>query len=425
MAVSVMNGMLSTLTLWTSWLILPAAGERLQRRRALGAGLLAGVTFLFRYDIGLSVAVANLAAVFAITWLQLAAARRPLRRVLATVVGPYIAAFVVTIMPFVVAYLSVAPLHDLVYDVVIYMSKYYRAGRGLPFPIPRFGPTFDDTAIYLVPLITLITFWMSARWAIANRRTNAATETPTWLNLLLSVSIAAAIVCAKGLVRVGVGEMYGGLALCLLIAALLITHRGLLNPGLRVVTMVAIAIFVLAAVTAAKVQVASGLHLKPLAINRILSPNRQPPYPPFQRWCDERTPITRGFCYLLDDDHIQTVEFLTAHTRPGDFLFVGVDHHDRIFANDMITYFAVQRLPAVKWAEFDPFLQNRADIQQETIAELEQHRPPYITLDSEFDKVREPNGSSVSTGVHLLDDYIAAHYKPVQQYGELSILERR
>ena len=88
------------------------------------------------------------------------------------------------------------------------------------------------------------------------------------------------------------------------------------------------------------------------------------------------------------------------------------------------TYFAAQRLPAVKWTEFDPFLENRADIQQEMIAELEQHKPPYVVLDSEYDKAWEPNGSSVSTGVHLLDDYISAHYKTVEQYGELTILQR-
>jgi hypothetical protein len=35
-----------------------------------------------------------------------------------------------------------------------------------------------------------------------------------------------------------------------------------------------------------------------------------------------------------------------------------------------------------------------------------------------------PNGSSVSTGVHLLDDYIAEHYVVVQKYGELTILKR-
>jgi hypothetical protein len=122
---------------------------------------------------------------------------------------------------------------------------------------------------------------------------------------------------------------------------------------------------------------------------------------------------------------MQTIRYLGAHTNPGDYLYVGLPQHDRIIMNDNVLYFAVQRLPAVRWSQFDPFLENRADIQQEMIGTLEQHKPPYVVLDSEYDNVWEPNGSSVHTGVHLLDDYIAAHYKEVQKYGELTILQRQ
>ena len=71
------------------------------------------------------------------------------------------------------------------------------------------------------------------------------------------------------------------------------------------------------------------------------------------------------------------------------------------------------------------FLENRADIQQEMIGTLEQHKPPYVVLDSEFTTLREPNGSAISTGVYLLDNYIATHYEEVHRYGELTILRRR
>lgn len=423
MTVTLMNPLLCALTLWASWLILPTSDLRLRRRRALWAGLLAGIMFLFRYDIGLSIAAANVAAIAAMMFLQ---RRDGELRVVATVIGLYVAAFVVTILPFAVAYLSVAPLHDLVYDIVIYMSKYYRVGRGLPFPVPRFGPTFRELAIYLVPVIIGLSLWMGGSSMVARRRApkdERAAESPGWAGLMIALGIAAAIVCAKGLVRTGIGGMYGSVNACVLLAALLIWHRGLFNGWLRGLAIATIALFGVTCVAAVWGQVFGyGLHLEPLVVNRVLTPNRQPPSPPFQGWCQERTPITRGFCYLLDNDHIQAVEFLAAHTTPNDTLFVGLTHHDRIFANDMITYFAVQRLPAVKWAEFDPFLQNRADIQQEMIARLKERTPPYIMLDREFDTVWEPNGSSVSTGVHLLDQYIAAHYQPVEQYGNLAIL---
>jgi hypothetical protein len=93
--------------------------------------------------------------------------------------------------------------------------------------------------------------------------------------------------------------------------------------------------------------------------------------------------------------------------------------------NDNMTYFATQRLPATKWSHFDPFLQNSVQTQQEMVADLERNKPPYVVLDSEFDKLHEPNGSSVHTGVHLLDDYIAQSYRWVRTFGEMRVLERK
>ena len=428
MTISAMNALLCTLTFWTSWLILPATSKRLQRRRAVWAGILAAIMFLFRYDYGVSMVAANLAAAVILIGMQGPGLRKPLGRVVTTVIVPYLAAFVFAVLPSAIVYLSVAPLHDLLHDVVIYMAKYYRVGRGLPFPVPRLGPTFQEVAIYLLPVFIALGVWLAVRYAM-NRRRSANNETtiqlPDWVNLMLTLSLVAGVVCVKGLVRVGVGGMYGSIIVCVVIVAMLLKHRSLLGSWLRGVLMVAASIFVLTAVSAAKVQISSGMHLKPLAINWLLTPDRQPPSPAFRSWCHEDTPITRGFCYLLDEDRIQTVRYVRAHTSPGDFLYLGLDRHDRILEGDMITYFATQRLPAVKWAELDPFLENRADIQEQMIRQLEQNKPPYVVLDSEFDNVWEPNGSSVSTGVHLLDDYIAAQYVAVQQYGKMTILWRR
>ena len=50
--------------------------------------------------------------------------------------------------------------------------------------------------------------------------------------------------------------------------------------------------------------------------------------------------------------------------------------------------------------------------------------PPYIVLDSEFDHYREPNESSRSSGVTLLDDYIHKAYQPTQSFGSMSIWQR-
>ncbi len=73
---------------------------------------------------------------------------------------------------------------------------------------------------------------------------------------------------------------------------------------------------------------------------------------------------TRGLCFLPEDYRIQAIEFIQSHTRPDQTLFVGVTRHDKIVANDNLTYFATHRLPATRWSHFDPDLQTSAEIQK-------------------------------------------------------------
>ena len=121
---------------------------------------------------------------------------------------------------------------------------------------------------------------------------------------------------------------------------------------------------------------------------------------------------------------MKTVEFLIGHSVPGQTLYVGASKHDRSFANDNLTYFATQMLPATHWHDFHPFLQSKKDIQMQMIEELNRNKPPYIVLEAESAKVREPNESANSTGVTLLDDYIHQTYRQVESFGDITIWQR-
>jgi hypothetical protein len=100
---------------------------------------------------------------------------------------------------------------------------------------------------------------------------------------------------------------------------------------------------------------------------------------------------------------------------------VGLNRHDKSYANDNLIYFGSQRLPATKWSHFDPGLQNSNSIQQDMVRELNETSPPYIVLDSEFESMNEPNDSSKSSGNTLLDDFIRKKYRYVQTFNEMSI----
>jgi hypothetical protein len=141
-------------------------------------------------------------------------------------------------------------------------------------------------------------------------------------------------------------------------------------------------------------------------------------------WCRTPNSATWGICFLSDDDRIQTIEFIDSRTSPDQKIFVGVTNHDKIYANDNFIYFASHRLPATRWSHFDPDLQNRYDIQAQMIQEMEINTPAYVILDSEFRSKHEPNDSSRSSGVKLLDEYIQQKYQYIQTFGRMSVWRR-
>ena len=227
MTESLMIPALCTLILWASWLILPVRDVLSQRRRAVGAGVLTAIMFFFRYDVasrhcresrgGSDHQVAGKARDEKVNgWpYHLGDWTVPCRLCNHSCSGCD-------------SYLSVAPLRDLLYDIVIYTAKYYRVGRELPFPIPRPGPAFGEIAVYLLPVILAISFWVVAHWAIARRRATAdesEAPTPEWVNLLVALGVTTAMISMKGLVRASVEGMYGGVMASVLVGAVLVQHR--------------------------------------------------------------------------------------------------------------------------------------------------------------------------------------------------------
>jgi hypothetical protein len=128
-------------------------------------------------------------------------------------------------------------------------------------------------------------------------------------------------------------------------------------------------------------------------------------------------------CYLISNASIAAIEFLRARTVENEPIFVGVGRHDRIWANNVAFYFAAKRTPATKWYHFDPGLQTSEKIQREMIAELDGVRPRYAVLDLSYE-VFEPNESSLSSGVLLLDRYLASRYTAIAKSGPIIVLKR-
>jgi hypothetical protein len=130
-------------------------------------------------------------------------------------------------------------------------------------------------------------------------------------------------------------------------------------------------------------------------------------------------------CIPRSADQAQAVEYVRANTSPGEKLYVGLLRHDLIFANDALFYFLAERDSATRYHELHPGVATTRPVQEEIVSDLEQASVPYVVLFSRYENRREPNESSVSSGVTLLDDYIRDHYRQVEQFGDYMVWERK
>jgi hypothetical protein len=417
----------SLLNLVAAILILPVFAGPLPAKRIFAAGAVAGIAALFRYDTGVAlfgIETCILAIAVALRTTSMADRLRNF----ASVFWPSLLAFVTVTLAALAYYLSRGPLFPFVHDILIYPSKYYYRGRNLPFPAITLKG-LDNIGIYLpvgilaVSLYAVLASWLRAGDGDSTSSYDDTADKP-WHGFLITFGLLTFVMYLKGYVRVSLVHMYLAILPSLFLIAVLYQYRDSFTRPLRtsIHFLAWLSIFVAGLSAVRQVRVLINSHKSVPEHEWLSSTGRQPEIE--TSWCKIEGPLTTGLCFLPDHDHIQAIEFIESHTRPGDRLFVGQPRHDIVFANDLLIYFATQRLPATKWSQFDPDLVNRYDIQTQIVRDLDINAPPYIALDSAFDMMHEPNDSSKSSGVTLLDDYIHKQYRPVETFGEIAVWQR-
>ena len=409
------------LTLAGSGLLLSAYTCKRSDWRFSAAGAVTGLVALFRCDVGFGLLIAHLCFI-AITVINSGRARQALGYGLRNA-GRYIAGTAVVFVPPALMYLAVAPIHDFIFDMITYPGKYYSRARNLPFPGLRPHP-LDSLAVYLPVLVIVILLCLF----LTNQYTRKSSSAPRFTSgqdvneLLTLFGPLILIFYGKGFVRVSTFHMFLAIVPSLIVIAVLLEHAGKYSVTLRSM-IVFTALFSVIMSGGAALRSAREIFMRHpwTVMAELLSPPGAASIQDLTSWCGIPNPLHRGLCFLVDSDHIKAIRFIDSHTNPADQLFVGLPHHDKILDNDVLTYFAAQRMPATRWYDFNPDLQTRADIQREMISEIKSKSVPYILLDSQFDNHNEPNDSSKSSGVTLLDDFIRDSYRQVESFGELSV----
>jgi hypothetical protein len=106
-------------------------------------------------------------------------------------------------------------------------------------------------------------------------------------------------------------------------------------------------------------------------------------------------------------------DWLRAATERDEPVFVGLTSHRFTVRNPLIVYYLADRKPGVRDAMFNPGITNTDGGQARMVSDLATTRPPYIVLDRTAANTQEPSNDSSIPGSTRLDEYIASAYHPI------------
>jgi hypothetical protein len=113
-------------------------------------------------------------------------------------------------------------------------------------------------------------------------------------------------------------------------------------------------------------------------------------------------------------------------TPPGAPIFVANPRHDRVTAGAPILYVILGHPNPTRYDVMQPGVVTTASVQREIVQSLQRSRTRVVIrwLDPRAEAI-EANGSAHSSGVHILDRYLAASYRPYARYGVYQLLVLR
>jgi hypothetical protein len=412
----------------------------------LASGICVGVTILFRHDVGIATAVGGAFTLCLFHMSQSLDAPSKISSLLRSAMI-YTGGITIALVPPLALLLAAGAAHDMLVDLIVIPARTYVATRSLPFPSVvaiahdvthlKLG-SLDRLAVYL-PIVAVFLGAMAALTFARDQRSatrfadRALTSQRLWI--LVQLSVFSLLFFSKGWVRVSLIHM--ALSIVSSLVIMTVWQVELRSRAAKILFGVGIACLLF--VSLPPMQNARARFAENLAwaaadggapSNSVFAlPQSEHGVFALARSengsCFPPEGLERIRCFYISREEPAAIRYIQEHTAENEAIFVGLNRHDKILANNVLFYFVSERPSVTKWDMFVPGVQTTIEIQSEIIAELRTSRPRYVVLSSKWDNVEEPNESARSSGVTVLDQFIRANYRAVAAFGALTILESR
>lgn len=380
------------------------------RRWLFAAGVLLGLCFVFRHDMSVYLGVAQVLGFVPAVFLRQTHSRTSLfSRAIATLklMLPYIAGAALIILPLVAYFMLNVSLSELANQLFIFPLVDFPKVRDLPYPrlnwkpgvLPFYAPWLIYALALVIALVIMIRHWHDdagyyRAWGI--------------------VMVAMFGLFGFNQARVRSDTIHTVHFFLVSLTLLPVLFRGWGSKAsvpAQLITACAVVVGLIAVIDPI-----NG-YMQMLADRAAAAPALTPEA--------RAATLPRAAGALVNPEQNFVVREIQRLTEPGESVYIGLDRHDKIFANDVMIYFLLDRQSPTRYHELHPGLVNTEPVQLEMIADLEKHQPRYVVTTSMFKWAMEPNDTSKSTDVKLLDRYLSKHYRYANTVGSYMLFKRR
>lgn len=300
-------------------------------------------------------------------------------------------------VPVAIFFLAKVPLSVLTYDLITFPLQVFPRVRGVPFPSLSIPDTLYVYAPFLVFAIGTFLFGVYSKAVPVDRKLTAT---------LAMASLLGILFINQSRVRMDESHAAPYIFLAVLVGSILIVQTPVVSGAKNL--LLGSRLLCAAALAAALIQ----------PFGETISFAGK-----LEAVAGQGSGLPRAPSIILSKETVNIVKIIDANTQPGEYIYVGVTTHDRISSNEPLFYFLCDRECPTKYDELHPGQATTAIVQREIVADLDRHHVDWILLTNQPNQ--EPNEGSISSGVHLLDDYIRDNFQVVTQNARHLILKRK